>query len=401
MRWCSFTMHARWAALSATLLLAAALQGCGGGGSSTTTGAPTPSPTPGPPSPTPLPAPGKPLVMQVTQTAFGADGKTPDLLKALPEVSLAKSDPPTTAALVIDASQQFQEILGFGGAFTEATADNWKQLSSEDQEKIMKLYFADPKDGGHGYTVARVPMGSCDFTLASYNFNNVSGDVDMKFFDTSVAHDESSGMLPMMRDAQDLVKKRGHKLKIFASPWSPPAWMKNLRDGKHSMLGSATPNGLNETYQGAWAKYFSKFITAYKAHSVDLWGITVQNEPEFPAPWEACAYTPEYEADFVAKHLGPTLRKDHPDLKIMGFDHNKDHVVTWAKVLYGNPEAAKYIDGVGVHWYGGLNTQHLNTTHYINPDKFILPTEACNCGGVAFQKDDPTEWWSRAEKNCN
>jgi glucosylceramidase len=220
----------------------------------------------------------------------------------------------------------------------------------------------------------------------------------MKFFDTSVAHDESSGMLPMMRDAQDLVKKRGHTLKIFASPWSPPAWMKNLRDGKHSMLGSATPNGLNETYQGAWAKYFSKFITAYKAHSVDLWGITVQNEPEFPAPWEACAYTPQYEADFVSKHLGPTLRKDHPGLKIIGFDHNKDHVVTWAKVLYGDSEAAKYFDGIGVHWYGGLNTQHLNTTHFINPDKFILPTEACNCGGVAFQKDDPLEWWSRAEK---
>jgi glucosylceramidase len=95
--------------------------------------------------------------------------------------------------------------------------------------------------------------------------------------------------------------------------------------------------------------------------------------------------------------LGPVLHKDHPGLKIIGYDHNKDHVVTWAKALYNDSETKSYFDGIGVHWYGGLNQRNLNATHYIAPDKFILATEACNCGGVVF-KNQSYEWWTRAEK---
>ena len=94
---------------------------------------------------------------------------------------------------------------------------------------------------------------------------------------------------------------------------------------------------------------------------------------------------------------GPVLHEEQPGVKILGFDHNKDHVVDWATVLYGDDATKMYLDGIGVHWYGGLNTQHLNTTHFIAPDKFILATEACNCPGVIY-RDQPQEWWSRAEK---
>lgn len=297
----------------------------------------------------------------------------------------------------MDSSKQFQEILGFGGAFTEASAENWMKMSAEDKDKIVHLYFADPSEGGHGYTIGRVPMGSCDFASESYSFNNFSGDDNLNFFDKNVTQDEVNGMLPLMRAAQDLVTKRGQQLKIFASPWSPPPWMKIPVNGKHSFDGSATPVGLSKPHMRSWAKYFSAFIDAYKTKGIELWGVTPQNEPEFAAPWEACVYTPEYESEFVREHLGPVLRADHPGVKIIGFDHNKDHVVDWAKVLYGDSQTKDFIDGIGVHWYGGLNTQHLDETHNIAPDKFILATEACNCPSVVYQ-DEAKTWWSRAEK---
>lgn len=227
-------------------------------------------------------------------------------------------------------------------------------------------------------------------------------------FDHDVTHDVEVGMIPMIKQAQDAVEKRGYKFNMYASPWSPPAWMKAPVGGLQSMLLSATPNGLLPSMQRVWANYFSKFIDAYSKHGINFWGVTVQNEPEAAVGWEACLWTPEYMASFVRDHLGPVLEKDHPEVKIIGFDHNKDHVDIWAQGLYADPEAAKYFYGIGVHWYGGLNTQKLDYTHNLDPTKVILGTEACNCGGVvyrdaAFADGELTKgdflpaWWSRAE----
>jgi len=306
-------------------------------------------------------------------------------------------DEPADKALLVDASKTYQSIVGFGGAFTEAAAINWRSLSPEDQEKVIKLYFSPPSEGGHGYSLGRVPINSCDFSPASYNFDNVTGDADLTHFDADVKHDVEVGMIPMIQAALKEAAKGTGKFSLFASPWSPPGWMKLPVDGKRGMTISASPNCLDPTMQDAWAKYFSRFISAYKSHGIDVWGVTVQNEPEAAVGWEACLYTPDFMASFVRDHLGPTLANDHPNVKIIGFDHNKDHVLDWAKVLYADANAASYFSGIGVHWYGGLNTNNLNRTHELAPDKFILATEACNCGGVVYQKPDLAQWWSRAE----
>lgn len=342
---------------------------------------------------TPVLVSGAAVPLRMVQTAY--DATSPDLLKTLPEGSMETSAQPTTGALVINADTKYQEYLGFGGAFTEASAVNFRAMSEEDQAKILHLYFADPSEGGNGYTLGRIPMGSSDFSVKSYNFDNVSADMNLDFF--NISHDEESGMLPLIRAAQELVEARGHKLNLFASPWSPPAWMK-LPDesGSQHMTHSATPNGLDPQFQRPWAKYFSKFIQAYRERGVDLWGVTVQNEPEYAANWEACVYTPEFQAAFIRDHLGPVLHEEQPGVKIIGYDHNKDHVVKWAEALYGDEDAKQYVDGIGVHWYGGLNTQNLQASQDIAPEKFILATEACNCGGVVYQTD-PENWWSRAE----
>ena len=342
------------------------------------------------------------------QTARFKDGST-NLLKDMPALEMESMEAlPNEKTLEIDTSKTYQEILGFGGAFTEASAINWQLLSAEQQKEVIRLYFADPKDGGHGYTLGRVPMNSCDFSPASYSFDDVTADVDLDHFDHSVAHDVEVGMIPMMQQAQDLVQKRGLELNIYASPWSPPAWMKLPVGGDQSMVKSASPNGLMPSMQRPWAKYFSKFINAYAKHGLKMWGVTVQNEPEAAVGWEACLWTPKYMAQFVRDHLGPVLANDHPDVKIIGYDHNKDHLNLWAKELYADTEALKFFDGIGVHWYGGLNTHNLEYAHKLAPDKFILATEACNCGGVVFKDgtyadgmltkgDFLPAWWSRAE----
>ena len=258
-------------------------------------------------------------------------------------------------------------------------------------------------------------MDSCDFSPASYSFDDEAGDTKLDKFDMSVKHDVEVGMIPMIQAAQKLFEARGEKLALYASPWSPPAWMKLPVGGKQNMTLSATPNCLMPSMQRTWAKYFSKFIEAYRKQGINMWGVTVQNEPEAAVGWEACLYTPQFMATFVRDHLGPVLEEEQPGVKIVGFDHNKDHVLMWAKEL-ADKEAAKYFAGVGVHWYGGLNTHNLNDTHNLDPSKMILATEACNCGGAVYEnaayaegvvtkgvgppngnKNFQVPWWSRAE----
>ena len=201
------------------------------------------------------------------------------------------------------------------------------------------------------HSAGRVPLNSCDFSVESYTFDEVNDDFDLKHFDMNVTHDaQKDGMIDMILRATAVFNAAWNNtdinteevkdgdFKMFASPWSPPSWMKAPHSWKDKdagvvhasgMTGSAQPSCLREgtgkdsKYAKAWALYFSKFISAYKAYGVPLEAVIVQNEPEFPAPWEACSYTPETEADFVGYHLGPQLEKDHPDVKIFMFDHNK------------------------------------------------------------------------------
>ena len=159
-------------------------------------------------------------------------------------------------------------------------------------------------------------------------------------------------------------------LKLFASPWSPPAWMKAPRRVKDPMTGAWTgeyvqsmtlshePNGLrdDDETKRSWALYFSKFLSAYRAYGVELWAVTVQNEPEFSAPWEACRYNASFMGHFVADYLGPRLKQDHPAVKIFAFDHNKDHVFSWARTLYADASVAKWFAGIAFHWYVHVST---------------------------------------------
>ena len=183
-------------------------------------------------------------------------------------------------AISVDSKQTFQTFEGFGGAFTQASAVNWRKLNATGQAELIRAYFADPADGGLGYTLCRVPINSCDFSPESYTFDDVEGDVALEHFDSTVQKDVDLGMIDMILAAEAAVKERanrtaskGLKLKLLASPWSPPAWMKlpvhgvygDPGEGIRTMTGSAKPFGLDPDYQASWANYFGKWLAAYKA----------------------------------------------------------------------------------------------------------------------------------------
>ena len=281
----------------------------------------------------------------------------------------------------------YQTVLGFGGAFTDSASYVFSKLNSTLQAQVLDMYFSDT---GLKYNMARLPIGSCDFSLATYNYDNVSGDTNLTHF--SIDHDKTN-IIPLIKSALATRQKWTNvPLNILGSPWSPPQWMK-VNDNPYCPQGCSNCV-LNDDDMSAWALYFSKFVTAYEEEGIKIWGITVQNEPEYcPTDYEGMNWTPETERDFIKTHLGPQLKKDHPDLNILIYDHNKDHVVEWAKTIYSDSDAAQYVWGTAVHWYSGDDFPNLNTTHYLFPDRPILATEATE----ARETDPKNPVWTKGE----
>jgi len=295
---------------------------------------------------------------------------------------------PAPNSITVDLQSRFQPILGFGGGFTQSSATVFQQLSVELQNEFLEAYFGDT---GIGYSTGRLPINSCDFSPTMYSFDDVTDDYDLVHFDDSVAQDAALS-IPLILAALNLRPD----LKLFGSPWSPPAWMKTnlnmLQGGK-----------LKPEAGDAWSRYFVKWIAAYEASGVPIWGVTVQNEPEASMTWESCLYTAQEEADFVANHLGPTMRDSFPDVKLLGYDHNKDHIAEWADALMGaGSSAASFMDGIAFHWYSGSCFDNVAAVAASFPDKILLPSEACY--ELTQMSDDAAEddWleqgnWARGE----
>jgi glucosylceramidase len=144
----------------------------------------------------------------------------------------------------------------------------------------------------------------------------------------------------------------GGKLDLFVSPWSPPAWMKDNNDMLHG--GKLKPE-----FYDSWANYYVKFIQGYEKEGIPVWGLTVQNEPMAKQTWESCMYTADEEKNFIKNSLGPALQKNNlSDKKLIAWDHNRDLLYQRASSLLNDPDAAKYLWGIGFHWYEEWNGGH-------------------------------------------
>jgi glucosylceramidase len=273
----------------------------------------------------------------------------------------------TPASLWIDPGKPFQTMLGFGGAFTEAAAHTWLTLGPPQQEAVLRACF-DPASG-HGYTLCRVHMNSCDFALGNYAHAATPGDLALNDF--SIARDEQA-LLPFIKAAQRIAPS---PIKLLVSPWSPPPWMKS--NGQMNHGGHLLPE-----YRSVWAQCYVRFIQAYAEHGVPVWGVSVQNEPAATQRWDSCIYSAEEERDFVRDHLGPALEAAGlGQVKIVIWDHNRDLMVERAGTVYADAEAAKYVWGTGFHWYGEDHFDHVQKVHDAWPDKQLLFTEGCQEGG--------------------
>ena len=283
---------------------------------------------------------------------------------------------------MVDPQRRFQKIEGFGGAFTEAAATTLCKMSPKKQEEIIHAYFN--KITGHGYTLCRTHINSCDFALGNYAYTEVEGDTELKHF--SIDRDRQA-LIPMIKEA---TRVAGGSLKLFASPWSPPAWMKTTE--RMNQGGKLKPG-----YREAWANYYCRYIREYEREGIPIWGLTVQNEPEAVQSWDSCIYSGEDERDFVRDYLGPALHREGlGDVKVIIWDHNRDRMYERAKVVLDDPKAAEYVWGTGFHWYVGDFFENVQRVHDAYPDKHLLFTEGCMEGGPHLSEWAPGERYARS-----
>lgn len=272
----------------------------------------------------------------------------------------------TQSCLFVYPSKKNQTFLGIGGAITDASAEIFAKLPADKQEELLTAYY--DKEKGIGYTLLRTNINSCDFSSDNYTYIK-EGDKDLTTF--SIDHDRKF-KIPLLKKAM----QRAGSPTVYASPWSPPAFMKSNNDMLHG--GKLLP----EYYQ-SWANYYVKFIKAYEKENIPIWGITIQNEPMATQRWESCIYSAEDERDFLKKNLGPTMEKNGlKNTKIIVWDHNRDLLTQRVTTIMDDPDARKYAWGFGFHWYetwtgGEPMFENVGKMNKLYPDKSILFTEGC------------------------
>jgi glucosylceramidase len=296
-----------------------------------------------------------------------------------------KSQPFENEVIVfVDPTKTFQTYFGIGGALTDASAETFYKMPKAKQDEFMKAYF--DKESGIGYSVGRTNISSCDFSSDTYSYIQ-EGDKDLKTF--NIDHDRKF-KIPFIKTA---MQAAGGKLNLFASPWSPPAFMKDNNDVLHG--GKLKPE-----FYDSWSLYYTKFIKEYEKDGIPVWGISIQNEPMATQRWESCIYTGEEERDFLKNHLGPTMEKEGlKEKKIIGWDHNRDLLYQRASTLLNDPDAAKYLWGIGFHWYepwsgGDPMYDNLKLVHEAYPQTNLFFTEGCKEKFDLAKVND----WSLGEK---
>ncbi len=278
----------------------------------------------------------------------------------------------------------FQTITGIGGSFTESSAYLLNKLGEANRKKILEAYFGDE---GARYSLTRTHINSCDFSLSNYSYAATPDDKELKDFTIEEDRDD---LIPMITDAMAI---SSDGFKIISSPWTAPPWMK---DNKKWVGGKLLPE-----YYDTWSLFFSKYIDAYKKEGIDIWGITVENEPlGNGSNWESMHYSAEEMTSFVSEHLGPSLESNgHSNIKLLGYDQNRDHLKEWVDVMYKDEKSSKYMDGTAIHWYAStyeVFPEVLQYAHDKAPDKYLIETEGCVDSEIPHWKEDDWYWKKEA-----
>ncbi|MCK0179907.1 glycosyl hydrolase family 30 [Flavobacteriaceae bacterium S0862] len=286
--------------------------------------------------------------------------------------------------IMINPDKTYQTITGFGGSFTESSAYLLNRLSKKNRDTILQAYFGEE---GARYSLTRTHIASCDFSLNNYTYAPVEGDLALENFTIEEDRDD---LIPMIKDAM-AISKDGFN--IIASPWTAPPWMK---DNRNYVGGKLLPE-----FYDAFALYFNKYLDAYEAEGIDIWGLTPVNEPHGNGNnWESMHFTPKEETDFVQNHLGPKLEAaGKSDVNILGYDQNRAGLKEWVDEMFKDEASSKYFAGTAIHWYESTYDyfpEDLQYAHNKAPNKYLIETEGCVDSEIPKWKDDAWYWSKEA-----
>ncbi len=290
-----------------------------------------------------------------------------------------------------------QTLVGIGTSFTESSAFVLAHLKADARAEVMNNIFGEQ---GANFSLARTPIGATDFSVEGrYSYADVANDTDLKHFSitvdldgfSSAAHtgikDESFDLLPMIKQAIEIKKdQQDPDLRIIASAWTAPCWMKDIEDWYRPANAENNYQGgggtLKPKFTGLFADYIVRYLDAYKKEGVKIWGLTPVNEPlGNNGQWESMHFSAESQRDFIRDYLGPKLKNsDHEDISLLMLDHSREHLEQWAEVIYTDAETAQYVDGAAVHWYESSFKVYEDIFERVNqsyPGFSIIHTEGC------------------------
>lgn len=276
-------------------------------------------------------------------------------------VAFAPAARAAATTIEVDTGKRFQEMVGFGAAITDSSA--WlitNKISPAQRKALMQELFGG--GNGLGLSFTRLSIGGSDFSLTHYSLDDMPpGQTDPELKHFTIAPNRAD-VIPVTKEALAI----NPKLRIMASPWSAPAWMKS---NDNMIQGTLKP----EAYP-AFADYLHRYVAAYKAEGIPIFALTLQNEPHYePKNYPGMRVDPAARAVFIGRHLGPLLAQHHPEVQIFEWDHNWDEPESPAQVL-ADPVAAKYISAIAWHCYGG-DPKVQSTLHAAHPDKDAYLTE--------------------------
>ena len=281
------------------------------------------------------------------------------------ESTIEESKPKRKPNIIsIYSNNTMQKYLGMGGAITEASAHNLSKLPIKKQNELLKCYYG--KDGLR-YNLARISIGSNDFSLSRYDYSS-----NELLDDFSIKNDQQL-IIPTIKRIMKL-----NDITFIASPWSPPKFMKT---NKSLLKGS-----LAKEYYDTYVNYLNKFISSYKKHNIKIKYITIQNEPYAIQPWESCYFSLDEQKDFIYNHLTNKIKGSN----ILLWDHNKDNIAYIMDNLYKDDKKVK---GIAFHNYTGGYYNNLSYIHQKYPNMLLIHTEGC----CSFNKYNELKWISKAE----
>ncbi len=316
--------------------------------------------------PTVPPTPETPQTSDVRMVTTTAN-RAKDLTESY--IGFSTTDNMSPSTIRINPGETFQTIDGFGAAITGSTAYNLLKMTPEDRTKFLKETFSPTE--GYGMSYIRICIGCSDFSLSEYTCCDIKGIENF-----ALTAEETEYVIPVLKEILAI----NPSIKIMGSPWTAPKWMKvnNLTELKPH--DSWTSGHLNPEYYQDYAEYFVKWIQAFKKEGIDIYAMTVQNEPLNHGNSASMFMGWDEQRDFIKSALGPKFREAGINTKIYAFDHNYNYdnlpdQQSYPTKIYADADASQYIAGAAYHNYGG-NVEELNSIHKAYPDKELVFTES-------------------------